>query len=144
MGAQVALALVLVVASALMVRSFRELRGIDPGFDAASALTFTIGLPPGDYRDRDVALGAHQAILDRIAEVAGVSRVSASTCLPLTGPCFGNGVVVEGRPDVVDDRSNGTISFRAVAGDFFDTMGSGFAAVAGSRAAMSTGRRRWR
>ena len=73
MGAQVALALVLVVASGLMVRSFWKLRGIDPQFNAASALTFNIGLPPRDYPDKEAALAAHQAILDRISEASGVA-----------------------------------------------------------------------
>ena len=48
MAAQVALALVLLVSSGLMVRSFQELRAIDPAFDARSALTFRIGLPARD------------------------------------------------------------------------------------------------
>ena len=43
MGGQVALALVLVVFSGLMLRSFQKLRAVDPGFDARSALTFSIG-----------------------------------------------------------------------------------------------------
>jgi predicted permease len=125
MGAQVALALVLVVASGLMVRSFWKLRGIDPQFDAASALTFTIGLPPGDYPDREAALAAHQAILDRISETSGVAAASASTCLPLSGPCFGNGAVVEGREMRLadDERLNGTVSFRAIAGGYLEAMG---------------------
>ena len=41
MAGQVALALVLLVASGLMVRSFQRLRAIDPGFNATNALTFT-------------------------------------------------------------------------------------------------------
>jgi predicted permease len=45
MGGQVALALVLLVASGLMIRSFQNLRAFDPGFRVASALTFRIGLP---------------------------------------------------------------------------------------------------
>src|SRR6185503_19626367 len=48
MAGQVALALVLVVFSGLMIRSFQKLRAIDPGFDATSALTFRLGLPPAD------------------------------------------------------------------------------------------------
>ncbi len=52
MGGQVALALVLLVSSGLMVRSFQKLRAVDPGFDAASALTFSIGLPDRDYPTR--------------------------------------------------------------------------------------------
>ena len=50
MGGQVALALVLLVASGLMVRSFQKLRAVDPGFDATSALTFSVGLPDRNYR----------------------------------------------------------------------------------------------
>src|SRR5262245_38095163 len=49
MGGQVALALVLLVSSGLMVRSFQKLRTIDPGYNASSALSFRIGLPANRY-----------------------------------------------------------------------------------------------
>src|SRR5262249_23167648 len=49
MGGQVALALTLLIASALMIRSFEKLRGVDPGFNSSSALTFSIGLPERQY-----------------------------------------------------------------------------------------------
>jgi hypothetical protein len=75
MGTQVALALVLLVASALMVRSFQNLRAIDPGFDPSSALTFRLGLPDREYPDRRAAVAAHQAILDQLAALPGVTRV---------------------------------------------------------------------
>ena len=52
MGAQVALALVLLVASGLMVRSFQKLRAVDPGFNPTSTLTFSIGLPQTKYQTR--------------------------------------------------------------------------------------------
>jgi putative ABC transport system permease protein len=121
MGGQVALALVLLVSSGLMVRSFQKLRSLDPGFDAASALTFSIGLPERDYRTRDEAVAAHQTILDRLAALPGVTAVSASTCLPLAGTCSGNTVRVEGRT-----YPPGTIPplafLRAVAGGYFETL----------------------
>jgi predicted permease len=130
MGAQVALALVLVTSAGLMVRSVINLRAIDPGFDPMSALTFAIGLPERDYPDRERTVAAHQAILDRIAALPGVTAASASTCLPLAGTCFGNGVVVEGRvvplPNEQTAESSafqGAVSYRAVAGGFFETMG---------------------
>jgi predicted permease len=122
MGAQIALALVLLVSSGLMIRSFQRLRAVDPGFNATSALTFTIGLPERDYRSPAAAVAAHHAILDRLSSLPGVTAVSASTCLPLTGGCSGNTVRVEGR---VFPR--GTVPplalFRAVAGGYFETMG---------------------
>ena len=126
MGGQVALALVLLVSSGLMVRSFQNMRTIDPGFDAASALTFSIGLPDRDYEDRRAAVAAHHAILDRLSALPGVTAVSASTCLPLAGSCaFGNTVRVEGRT-----YPPGTVPpialFRAVAGGYFEAMGMRF------------------
>jgi len=128
MGAQVALALVLVTSAGLMIRSVGNLRAIDPGFDPTSTLTFVLGLPARDYPDRERAVAAHQAILDRIAAVPGVTAASASTCLPLDGNCFGNGVVVEGQVfaeerDAEASTFQGGVAYRAVAGGFFETMG---------------------
>src|SRR5206468_405241 len=122
MGAQVALALVLLIASGLMVRSFQNLRALDPGFDASSALTFSVGLPEREYPSREMAVAAHQAIIDRLAALPGVKAASASTCLPLSTGCFGNTVLVRGRV-----LPPGTIPpvalFRAVADGYFETMG---------------------
>lgn len=122
MGAQIALALVLLVASGLMVRSFQTLRALDPAFDAASALTFSIALPEREYTSRDAAVAAHHAMLDGLAALPGVRAVSASTCLPLAGSCSGNTLRVEGRT-----YPRGTVPpialFRAVAGGYFEAMG---------------------
>jgi putative ABC transport system permease protein len=122
MAGQIALALVLLVASGLMVRSFQQLRAIDTGFNATNALTFTIGLPGRTYPSRQAAVAAHHAILDRLSAVPGVSAASASTCLPLAGACYGNTMLVQGRPS-----PPGTLpplgAFRAVAAGFFDAMG---------------------
>ena len=83
MGAQVALALVLLVFSGLMVRSFQNLRAMDPGFNPHSALTFRVGLPARDYPDRAAVVAAHHALLDRLAALPGVTAASATSCLPL-------------------------------------------------------------
>lgn len=122
MGMQIAVALVLLVASGLMIRSFQELRQLDPGFDGGSALTFSIGLPNTEYRTRDEAIRAHNAILEGLAALPGVSHASATTCLPLSRACYGNTIRAEGAI-----YPEGTIpplaNFRAVAGDYFQTMG---------------------
>lgn len=124
MASQVALALVLLVASGLLVRSFLRLRAVDPGFDPRSTLTLQVGLPQASYPDRERVVAFHHAVLDRIAALPGVSAVSASTCLPLAaeGFCFGNTLAVEGRP-----RQRGQIprpvSQRAVAGGYVEAMG---------------------
>jgi putative ABC transport system permease protein len=123
MGGQVALALVLLVASGLMVRSFQKLRAVDPGFDATSALTFRIGLPRSDYQQQGRIVAAHQLILDRLASLPGVAAVAASTCLPLVEGCNQGGPIsVEGH--VLPPGANPPIVLRrAVSGGYFEAMG---------------------
>jgi putative ABC transport system permease protein len=122
MGGQIALALVLLVASGLMLRSFQKLRGVDPGFDPTSALTFRVGLPPGVYQDREQMATAHRAILNRLSALPGVTAVSAATCLPLSEPgCLAGPLFVESR--VLPPGANAPfIRLAAVAGGYFEAM----------------------
>jgi putative ABC transport system permease protein len=83
MGGQVALALVLLISSGLMVRSFQKLRAIDPGYNASLALTFRVGLPASQYPTQQAIVAAHRALIERLSALPGVTAVSASTCLPL-------------------------------------------------------------
>jgi predicted permease len=123
MAGQVALALLLLVASGLMARSFQKLRAVDPGFDAASALTFSVGLPDRDYPTRVAAAAAHQAILDRLSALPGATAVSAATCLPLARRgCLGNTIRVQGRP-IPPETVPPLAVFNGVAGGYFEVMG---------------------
>jgi hypothetical protein len=126
MGVQVALALVLLIASSLIVRSFRNLRAIDPGFDSASALTFRLGLPDREYSNERAVLAAHQAILDRLAALPGVTSVAASTRIPLAGiGCgFCSLLRVEGVPPADQGAIPPIVAFRSVSGGYFVTMGT--------------------
>ncbi len=123
MGGQVALALILLVASGLMVRSFQKLRAVDPGFDPTSALTFSVGLPRAAYPNRQAAVDVHLRILDRLATSPSVTGAASSTCLPLAGGCFGNGMRIEGEvPDPTRPPRTWTF-FRGVGGSYNDVMG---------------------
>ncbi len=121
MGGQVALALVLVVFSGLMLRSFQKLRTVDPGFDARSALTFGIALPDREYASRRSAVARHREIVDRLRAIPGVTAASASTCLPLTTFCFAHMVVPEGGVD--DGTLRPWALFYAVADGYFEATG---------------------
>jgi predicted permease len=123
MGLQVALALVLLVASGLMLRSFQKLRAVDPGFDATSSLTFRIGLPRTNYPDRDKMAAAHRAVVERLSALPGVTAVSASTCLPLSEQqlCQGGPLFVEGRP-FPPGAIAPFVAIRAIDGGYFETM----------------------
>jgi putative ABC transport system permease protein len=123
MAGQIALALVLVIASGLMVRSFQKLRSLDPGFDPSSALTFRVGLPAHGYPDRIAMVAAHRAMLDRLSALPGVAAASASTGLPLdSGLGWSAPVFVEARP-LVKGGEPPLVAIRVVAADYFKAMG---------------------
>ena len=98
MAAQVALALVLLVGSGLMVRSFMRLRAVDPGFDPHRVLTFNVALNATEFPGRLEAIAFHEALLERIRGLPGVESAGAVTCLPLSGSCWGDPLQVRGRP----------------------------------------------
>ena len=123
MTAQVALALVLLVASGLMVRSVQQLGTIDLGFDPSSALSFRVGLPARGYETRERAALTHRAILERLNGLPGVVAASAVSCLPLSGTCFGNGLIVEGERDGSSQLGRQFAWFRAVADGYFEAAG---------------------
>ena len=123
MTSQVALALVLLVASGLMVRSVQQLRNMDLGFNPASTLAFGLALPDRAYETRERAASAHRAILERLSALPGVISASASSSLPLSGTNFGNGLVVENELDNPQQLRRQFAWFRAVAGGYLETAG---------------------
>ncbi len=122
MAGQVALALVLLVGSGLMIRSFRALRNQNPGFQTEDALVFRIGLAGPGYADVTRVADTHDRIMQRIAALPGVRSVSGSTCLPLDGLCFWDPIAVQGKP-APSSEIRPMVSMRRVAPGWFETMG---------------------
>jgi predicted permease len=85
---QVALALVLLICSGLMIRTFRALANVSPGFaDPASLDHFRIYIPEGSIpeADKERVLRTEQAIADKLAAIPNVSSVAFSTAIPMDG-----------------------------------------------------------
>jgi len=98
MAVQVALALMLLVGSGLMVRSFMHLRAVDPGFVPEQLLTFDVSLSRADFPDREAAVAFHEALLERVRGMPGVASAGGATCIPFSGSCWGDPLQVRGRP----------------------------------------------
>lgn len=96
---QVALAVILLVGSGLLFRTFQELRSVDPGFETRQALTFEIGLAGEAYGTREEMIRFHRDLLERLRAVPGVIAAGAvGSCLPLTPHmCWGETLEAEGR-----------------------------------------------
>ena len=82
--AQVAMALMLLIGSGLMIRSFQELRAVDPGFNAEGVLTFGLNLPASSYVDDDAVAGFYQQLIDRLASLPGATSAGAAAESPLS------------------------------------------------------------
>ncbi|HEY2737155.1 MAG TPA: ABC transporter permease, partial [Thermoanaerobaculia bacterium] len=96
--AEMALALVLLVGSGLMVKSFERLRSVDPGFDPQGVLTLRLDLPPAEYRDTAATLGFIQRLLERVRALPGVAAAGTTFPLPLTGSTPSSGYWIEDFP----------------------------------------------
>jgi predicted permease len=82
---QVALALVLLVGSGLMIRTFQALRHVDPGFtNAEQLLTLRLAIPSAQVKEPEAVIRMHQAIVNRIAAVPGVTSVGMTSLIPMT------------------------------------------------------------
>jgi predicted permease len=82
--AQIALALVLLVTSGLMIRTFQNLRHVEPGFtNAAEIQTMRIGIPDQQVKEPERVVRMQQDMLDKIAAINGVRSVSITSALPM-------------------------------------------------------------
>jgi predicted permease len=87
MVVQVALALVLLICSGLMIRTFRALAQVSPGFaEPATLQSFGIYIPETQIPDTQAerALRTEQSIADKLATIPGVSSVGITTEIPLS------------------------------------------------------------
>lgn len=82
---EVAVALLLLVGSGLMVRTFFALARVDPGFVADFVLTTNVALPALDGTGADERLEFHLSLKEKLESLPGVEAVGALTPLPLGG-----------------------------------------------------------
>jgi len=83
---QVALALVLLICSGLMIRTFLALTHVNPGFaQPAQVQTFRIGIPDTQVKDNESVVRTFDAMRSKIAAIPGVSSVTVSTSFPMDG-----------------------------------------------------------
>jgi predicted permease len=96
---QVALALVLLICSALMIRTFRVLTHINPGFARPGELqTFRISIPDSDVADDGNVPRMEQQIQDKLAAIPGVFSVAFSSAVPLDGDGRFDNIFTEDHP----------------------------------------------
>jgi putative ABC transport system permease protein len=117
---EMALALVLLVGAALLIRTFGALRGVDPGFDARNVLIMEMSLNGGRF---EKAAGVDQLEREgrrRIESLPGVTAASLTCCVPLEGG-FGLPFIIEGRP-LTNGPYHGGATWLTMSPHYFDVF----------------------
>jgi predicted permease len=118
---EVTLVFVLLIAAGLMLKSFRRLLDVAPGFDPAHVLTARVTLPALSYPSQKKVDFYHQ-LVDRLGQQPNVQAAAVIRDLPLSGTDPRYGVTVEGRSLEAQDGGY-TVRLRIISPDYFKAMG---------------------
>ncbi len=122
---QVALALVLLIGSGLMIRTFQALRAVDPGFTRAAQLqTLRIAIPPALVPEPERVARIQKDIVERLSVIPGVTAVAFASVMPMEGltPNW-DAITVEGRA-YADGETPAFRFFKSVSPGLFQTSGT--------------------
>jgi predicted permease len=120
--AEIAIALVLLAASGLLLRSFEKMRSVDLGFRPERVATAAYSLPEKQYSTQTAVDAFNNELLRRLKQVPGVESASLTSGLPASGG-FGNETfVVDGYVPPKGAAMNLATPAQII-GDYFQTMG---------------------
>jgi putative ABC transport system permease protein len=118
---EVALALLLLVGSALLIRTSLALAGVNPGFDPNNVLTMRMSLSGPRFVKADAVARLVQDGVTRLRALPGVELASATCCIPLEG---GYGLLfnIVGRPPEGNSHVNGGAGWITVSPGYFEVF----------------------
>jgi predicted permease len=123
--AQVALALVLLIGSSLMVRTFNALHHVDPGFAGAAQLqTFRVAIPQALVASPEMVTRTQNAVVEKLRAIPGVTSAAFASAVPMDGsPPNWDGIFKEGQ-DYVSGQPMVMRLFVNASPGFFLTTGT--------------------
>jgi len=119
--AELALAVVLLLAAGLLVRSFNKLVAVDLGFDRENVLTARINLPRSNYAKPAQVQAFYDELLQRVKSLPGVQSAGTISHTPLKGFSMIAFIQVEGNPPL-DKKKDPPIGIGSVSPEYFQTM----------------------
>jgi len=118
---ETALALLLLVASGLLLRSFAKMLETDPGFQPQHVLTASLSLPRHDYPTQQKVDEFYAELQRRVETLPGVRTVSFSSNIPIVGQNGGRLITPEGHVRSVGEGFL-IASTYLVQGNYFQTL----------------------
>jgi predicted permease len=119
MTIEMALALVLLIGAALLIRTFIAIRQVNPGFDAHNVLTMRMSLTGPQFEKPGGAIKVIHEGVRRISLLPGVEVAGTTCCVPLENR-LGKLFQIAGRPEGPDSRG-GTV-WTLVSSGYFETF----------------------
>jgi putative ABC transport system permease protein len=95
---EVALSLMLLIGAGLMVRSFRSLQAVNPGFDSHGVLTMTAMVSRAKFSSPLQQISFFERVLQRVRALPGVEAAAVIDDLPLSDEGSHQPIAIEGRP----------------------------------------------
>jgi predicted permease len=120
-AAEVAIAIVLLVGSGLLMRSFVNLRDVNPGFDPTNLLTMTVSVAGQQQYVGPQRENLYRRLVTALQGLPGVRAVAMTNHLPLVGDTWGTNMAIEGRPIPAPGHEMNTI-YRQAGPNYFATM----------------------
>ncbi|HEX4683536.1 MAG TPA: ABC transporter permease [Gemmatimonadaceae bacterium] len=120
---EIALASLLGVGADLLVRSFDQIRQLDPGFRAEHLLTARITPAPATYKEASRVNALYDALLSRVAALPGVQHVAAVDYLPIARPVYGGAWRIQGQAEDVKHGLPMTDHSQMITSDYFAALG---------------------
>jgi putative ABC transport system permease protein len=118
--AQVAVAFCLLIGAGLLIKSFWQLKQVDPGFDPHNLLSFRVSTRHNEPREIEQF---YQQLVSRIEALPGVTSASGSFALPLSGVNPAVGLAIEGEAADPTRPFPDDTELRIVRPNYFHTMG---------------------
>jgi predicted permease len=97
--AEIAIALVLLTASGLLLRSFEKMRSVDLGYRPEHVTTAAYSLPRKQYATQESVNSFNNELVRRLRQLPGVEAVGLTSNLPASGNNNNQAIVVEGYVD---------------------------------------------
>ncbi len=116
---EVAMALLLLVGAGLLIKSFWQVRAVNPGFEPDNLLTMRLELPETRYKGIPEQIRYRRALLNEVSSIPNAQAAIISE-LPLSGDSLTHDFTVEGWQLSTGDEPN--VETRSIQGDYFRAM----------------------